>query len=158
MSASWLACTLTLDRWVPKWTLFLHAILRDRFVSPLWIRQTDRGRGSPFRHACSLISNGYFPASSPSSLLLPLPTSAFLHHHGETKSHGLRSWKLEPNPTAIREAPTKRKTVLETTGSTIRRLRGIKIRCWTATCCKGSVSLGLCELRWLTCSIPDGPS
>jgi hypothetical protein len=57
----------------------------------------------------------------------------------------LGSWKLEPNPTAIREGPTERKTALETTGSTIRRVRGIKIRCWTATCCKGSVSL---ELRY----------
>jgi hypothetical protein len=35
----------------------------------------------------------------------------------------LRSWKLEPNPTAIREGPTERKTALETTGSIIRRLR-----------------------------------
>jgi hypothetical protein len=49
----------------------------------------------------------------------------------------LRSWKLEPNPTAIREGPTERKTAHETTGSTIRRLRGVKVRCWTATCCKG---------------------
>jgi len=46
----------------------------------------------------------------------------------------LRSWKLKPNPTAIREGRTGRKTALSTTGNTIRRLRGVKIRCWTATC------------------------
>jgi hypothetical protein len=40
----------------------------------------------------------------------------------------LRSWELEPNPTARREGRTERKTALEATGSTIRRLRGIKIR------------------------------
>jgi hypothetical protein len=70
----------------------------------------------------------------------------------------LRSWKLEPNPTAIREGPTERKTALETTGSTIRRLSGIKIRCKTPACppdppaptglarplYKGSYSLFLC--------------
>jgi hypothetical protein len=45
----------------------------------------------------------------------------------KTKSKQPRSWKLEPNPTAnIRERPPERKTVLETTGSTIRRLIGIK--------------------------------
>src|ERR1700722_20251299 len=32
---------------------------------PLWIRQTDtQGRGSPFCHACRLINNACFPASS----------------------------------------------------------------------------------------------
>ena len=38
VSASWLACTLTLDRWVPKWTPFLYAIfglLRNRFCHDL---------------------------------------------------------------------------------------------------------------------------
>jgi hypothetical protein len=35
----------------------------------------------------------------------------------------LRSWKPEPNPTAIREGLIERKIALETTGSTIRRLR-----------------------------------
>src|SRR5271156_3855332 len=68
----------------------------------------------------------------------------------------LRSWKLEPNPTAIREGTTERKTALETTGSIIRRLRGIKIRCWTATCHKGSVSQSV-RTPMLTCSIPNGP-
>jgi hypothetical protein len=66
----------------PKMDSLLYAILgsllRNRFVSPLWIRQTDTsGCGSPFRHACSLISNACFPASSLSfSLLLP-PSPSF---------------------------------------------------------------------------------
>jgi hypothetical protein len=33
----------------------------------------------------------------------------------------LRSWKLKPNPTAIREGRTERKTALETTGNIIRK-------------------------------------
>jgi hypothetical protein len=60
------------------------------------------------------------------SLLLPLPTAAFLHHQWRNEKPRLRSWKLEPNPTAIREGPTERKTALETTGSTIRRLRVVR--------------------------------
>jgi hypothetical protein len=39
----------------------------------------------------------------------------------------LRSLMLEPNPTAIREKLTERKTALETTESTTRRLKRIKI-------------------------------
>ena len=73
------------------------------------------------------------------------PINRYLRFPGEVSSASswrnekprLRGWKLEPNPTAIREGPTERKTAHETTGSTIRRLRGIKFRCWTATYCKG---------------------
>jgi len=36
--------------------------------------------------------------------------------------------RAEPNPTAIGRGLTERKIALETTGSIIRRLRGIKIR------------------------------
>jgi hypothetical protein len=40
----------------------LGSVLRNRFVSPLWIRQTDtQERGIPFRYARSLINNAYFP-------------------------------------------------------------------------------------------------
>jgi hypothetical protein len=54
--------------------VILGSLLRNRIVSPLWIRQTDtQGRGSPFPYARSLINNTYFPASSP---LLSLPTAA----------------------------------------------------------------------------------
>src|SRR2546423_12182378 len=46
----------------------LGSLLRNRFASPLWIRQTDtQGRGSLFRHGCSLRA---FPL-----LLLPSPPS-----------------------------------------------------------------------------------
>jgi hypothetical protein len=63
-----------------------------------------------------------------SLLLPPSPSSNGRLHHRNEKPRP-RSWKLEPNLTAIREGPTERKTALETTGSTIRRLSGIKIRC-----------------------------
>jgi hypothetical protein len=61
-----------------------------------------------------------------SLLLLLLPTAAFSTIMAKRKPR-LKSWKLEPNPKAIREGPTERKTALETTGSTIRRLRGIRV-------------------------------
>src|ERR1700722_6505085 len=42
VSPSWLACTLTLDRWVPKWTPSLRYFgAPSCFVSPLWIQQAD---------------------------------------------------------------------------------------------------------------------
>src|SRR3954466_14206023 len=115
----------------PKMDSFLYAILgsllRNRFVSPLWTRQTDtEGRGSPFRHADSLINNVCFPASSPSFSLFQRPSSPPPWRNEKPR---LRSWKLEPNPTAIGEGPTERETTLEITGNTIRRLRRIKIRC-----------------------------
>jgi hypothetical protein len=37
----------------------------------------------------------------------------------------LRSWKLEPNLTAIREAATERKTTSETRGSITRRTESV---------------------------------
>ncbi len=67
MSASWLACTLTLDRWVPKWTPFftLFWAPTDRYLRA-WkpvpsCLQFDQQR---------LLSRFF-------SLLLPLPTAAF---------------------------------------------------------------------------------
>src|SRR5271168_279349 len=41
VSASQVACTLTLDRWAQMDSLLLSSRLRNRFVLPLWIRQTD---------------------------------------------------------------------------------------------------------------------
>jgi hypothetical protein len=53
----------------------LDSVLRNLFVSPVWIRQTDnQWHGSPFRHAHSFINNACFPAFSPSSQRLPSPT------------------------------------------------------------------------------------
>jgi hypothetical protein len=109
----------------PKMDSLLYAILgfllRNRFVSPLWIRQTDtQGRGSPFRHACSLINYACFPASSPSFSLFQRPLSP---PSWRNEMPRLRSWKLKPNPTAIKEGPTERKTALERTGRTTIRLR-----------------------------------
>jgi len=90
-------------------------------------RQADtQGRGRPFRHARSLINYACFPASSPSISLFQRPHSPPSWRNEKPR---LRSCKLEPNATAIREGPTERKTALETTGSTTIRLRQIKIRC-----------------------------
>src|SRR5256714_10200721 len=61
------------------------------------------------------------------SLLLPLPTAVFTIM-AKRKATRLRSWELGPKSTVIREERTERRTALETTGSTIRRLRGVKIR------------------------------
>ena len=119
MSASWLACTLTLDRWVPKWTPFftLFWALTDRYLRA-WkpvpsCLQFDQQR----------VLSRFFslpPPPSPSFQQLPSPPT------WRNEKPQLRSWELEPNPTAIKEGRTERKTALETTGSTIRRLRGIK--------------------------------
>jgi hypothetical protein len=63
-----------------------------------------------------------------SLLLSPSPSSTGrLPPSWRNEKPRLRSWKLEPNLTAIREGPTERKTALEITGSIIRRLRGIKL-------------------------------
>ena len=70
MSASWLACAFTLDRWVPKWTPFLPLRLAlvdpaDRYLRALKpvpsCLQFDQQR----------VLSRFF------SLLLPLPTAAF---------------------------------------------------------------------------------
>jgi hypothetical protein len=77
VSASWLACMLTLDRSVPKWTLFLYAILgsvpRNRFVSSsrIYLRAWKPVPPCPtFRSATRA-----FPPLLPPSF--PLPTAAF---------------------------------------------------------------------------------
>src|SRR2546423_9739224 len=106
----------------PKMDSLLYAILGSD-------RQILKSVKARSVHACSLISNACFPASSPSFLLLPLSNGRLPHPSWRDEKPRLRSWELEPNPTAIREKRTERKTALETTGSTIRRLRGIKIRC-----------------------------
>jgi hypothetical protein len=104
VSASWLACTLNLDRWSPKWTPFLYAIfgsfLCNHFVSPLWTRPTDaRGRDSPFRHARSVITTRAFPL-----LLPPSPAShRHLPHHHRKRNATAENYSLEPNLTVIRE-------------------------------------------------------
>ena len=66
----------------------LGCLLRSRFVSPLWVRQTDtQRRGSP------LINY----ASSPSFSLFQRPSSLLSWRN---ENSGLRSWKLKPNPTS----------------------------------------------------------
>jgi hypothetical protein len=45
------------------------------------------------------------------SLLLPLPTAAFSTIMAKRKATA-EGWKLEPNPTAITEGHTERKTAL----------------------------------------------
>jgi hypothetical protein len=103
----------------PKMDSLLYAILgfllHNRFVSPLWIRQTDtQGRGSPFRHACSLINYACFLASSPSfSTIMAKRNATAEELEAQAESNGY-------------------KTALETTGSTTIRLRGIKMWYWTA--------------------------
>jgi hypothetical protein len=83
-------------------------------------------RGSPFYHAHNLIDNTCFPVSSLSFSLSQRPPSPPSWRNEKLR---LRNWKLESNPMVIGEEPTERKIALETTGSTIRRLRGIKIWC-----------------------------
>jgi hypothetical protein len=106
VSASWLVCTLTLDRWVPKRTplrcfrLPPAQPLRLALVDP-----TDRYLRAWKPVPLCPQYNHYvcFPASSPSfSLFLfqrpPAPPS---RRNDKQRS---RSWELEPNPTVIREA------------------------------------------------------
>src|SRR5580692_9357693 len=126
MSASWLACTLTLDRWVPKWTPFLYAIfgLCLALVDP-----TDRYLRawkpvpSCLQFVQQRVLSRFFLPPFPSSLFQRPPSPPWRNEKRRQKN-----WELEPKPTAIREGRTERRTALETTGSTIRRLRGVKIR------------------------------
>jgi hypothetical protein len=89
----------------PKMDSLLYAILgclrRSYFVSPLWIRQTDtQGRRS------ALVNYACFPASSPSFSLFQRPPSPSSWRNEKSR---LRSWKLEPNPTAIGEGAHREK-------------------------------------------------
>jgi hypothetical protein len=61
------------------------------------------------------------------SLLLPLPTAAFTITAKRKATAEEPDARAESN--AIEEGLTERKTALETTGSTTRRLRGIKMGC-----------------------------
>jgi hypothetical protein len=61
------------------------------------------------------------------SLLLPLPTAAFTITVKRKVTAEELDARAESN--AIEEGLTERKTALETTGSTTRRLRGIKMGC-----------------------------
>src|SRR5271155_4543111 len=65
----------------------------------------------------------FFLPPFPSFSLFQRPPSSW-----RNEKPRLRSWELKPKPTAIRERRTERRTALETTGSTIRRLRRVKIR------------------------------
>jgi hypothetical protein len=67
VSASWLACTLTLDRWVPKWTPFFT----------LYWAPTDRYLRAWKPVPSCLQFDQQRPLSHFFSLLLPLPTAAF---------------------------------------------------------------------------------
>ena len=58
-----------------------------------------------------MISNACFPASSPSFSLFQRPPSPPPWRNEKPR---LRSWKFKPNPTAIREGRTERKTAFET--------------------------------------------
>jgi hypothetical protein len=67
----------------------------------------------------------FFLPPFPSFSLFPTAVFTIM---AKRKATRLRSWELGPKPTVIREERTERRTALETTGSTIRRLRGVKIR------------------------------
>jgi hypothetical protein len=118
----------------PKIDSLLYAILGSPPAQPLrrlaLVDPTGRQilKGVEARSAMprSLINYACFPASSPSISLFQRPPSPPSWRNEKPR---LRSCKLEPNATAIREGPTERKTALETTGSTTIRLRQIKIRC-----------------------------
>jgi hypothetical protein len=138
VSASWLACTLT-------------SIYGSQNGLPS-LRYFGLPSAQPLRLALVDPTDRYLRAWKPVPPCLQFDQQRVLSHFFSAllplspSSNGrlppllwrnekprLRSWKLEPNPTAIREGPTERKTALEITGSTIRRPRGIRIRCWTAT-------------------------
>src|SRR5271154_757896 len=109
---------LTLDRWVPKWTPFftLFWAPTDRYLRA-WkpvpsCLQFDQQR----------VLSRFFSLLPPSPSFQRPPSLP----SWQDEKPRLRSWELEPNPTAIREGRTERKTALGTTGSIMRRLSGIK--------------------------------
>src|ERR1700722_10660228 len=92
VSASWLPCTLTLDRWVPKWTPFLYAIFGLPPAQPLrlaLVDPTDRYLRAWKPVPSCLQFDQQRVLSRFFSLFLPPPSSngRLLHHHDETKSH-----------------------------------------------------------------------
>src|SRR5436305_13780847 len=105
----------------PKMDSLLYAILGSD-------RQIIKGRGSPFRHACSLISNASFPDSSPSFSLFQRPPSLLPCRNEKPR---LRSCKLKSNLTSIRVGRNERKTALETQGDSMRMPNENKVRCYT---------------------------
>ena len=125
--------TLALDRWVPKWTSFLYAIFGLPSAQPLrlaLVDSTDRYLRawkpvpSCLQFDQQRVLSRFFLPSFPSFSLFQRPPSPSWRN----EKLRLRSWELEPKPTAIREGRTERRTALSTTGNTIRRLRGVKIR------------------------------
>jgi hypothetical protein len=73
------------------------------------------------------------PPSFLPPLLLPLPAAPFSTIMAKRKATA-EELEARAESNGYKRGRTERKTALETMGSTIRRLRGIKIRCWTATC------------------------
>jgi hypothetical protein len=70
---------------------YLGSLLCNRFVPPLWIRQTGYLRA--WKPVPSCLQFNQQRVLSRFFLLLLLPSSSsstgrLLHHHGETKSHG----------------------------------------------------------------------
>jgi hypothetical protein len=119
VSASWLACTLILDRWSPKWTPF------TLFWAPSCATASSRPYGSdrqilkawqPIPPCPQFDHYTCFPASSPFFSLFPRPPSPLSWRNEISR---LKSYSLEPNLTAIRrKESTERKTALEITEST----------------------------------------
>jgi len=97
----------------------LGCLLRNCFVSLLWIQPTDtQGRGNP---RCVMLPIWSLRVLSRFLALLLLFQRPPPPPSWRNEKTGIRSCSLEPNPT--------RKTALETTGSTTRRLRRIKMGC-----------------------------
>jgi hypothetical protein len=126
-------------RWVPKWTPFLYAIfgrppaqqLRLALVNP-----TDRYLRAwkpvpsclQFDQQLVLFPLLLPPSPSFSLLLPPSPSFSLFQRppfppSWRNEKPRLSSWELEPNPTAIREGHTERKTALETMVSSHRSHR-----------------------------------
>jgi hypothetical protein len=127
VSASWLACTLTLGRWVPKWTLFFTLFLGSLPAQPLRLALVDP-IDRYLRAWKPVLSWLQFNQQRVLSRFFSLFQRPPLPPWRNEKLR-LRSWKLELNQTAIREGRTERNTALEITSSIIRGPRGIKIRC-----------------------------
>jgi len=118
VSVSWLACTLTLDRWVPTWTAFFTLFWAPSCSTASSCpcgsdRQILEGAEAPFRHACSLISNACFSISPSAALNVILYTYAWYREsircaicfwlHRPVWSHN----RANPVPTACSTTSTR---------------------------------------------------
>ena len=146
MSASWLACTLTLNLWVPKWT----PSLRYFGLPP----------AQPLRLALMDPTDRYLRAWKPVQSCLQFdqqralsrffslfPTAAFptimARRKATAEELGDRAESNGCKRGAYREKDSARDN-----GKHNKKIKRNQNLVWTATYCKGSVSLDPCELLY----------